>query len=163
MARTTEKPALWVDGNIHASEVSPTSACLHLINKLVTHYGSDEAITRCLDTRVFYVCPRINPDGAELALADHPKVIRSSTRPYPFDEDPLGGLISEDIDGDGRILMMRVPDPNGEWKPYPAEPRLMVRRDPTEIGGTYYRIFSEGRIDDYDGAIDHPAARQTGA
>lgn len=23
-----EKPALWVDGNIHASEVSPSAACL---------------------------------------------------------------------------------------------------------------------------------------
>jgi murein tripeptide amidase MpaA len=25
------KPAFWVDGNIHASEVSPSSACLYLI------------------------------------------------------------------------------------------------------------------------------------
>ena len=29
----------------------------------------------------------------------------------------------------------------------------MVRRDPTETGGTYYRIMSEGTIEDYDGAI----------
>ena len=27
-----EKPALGVDGNIHASEVSPTSACLYLLS-----------------------------------------------------------------------------------------------------------------------------------
>ncbi|MDE3091844.1 MAG: carboxypeptidase, partial [Chloroflexota bacterium] len=43
-----EKPALWVDGNIHASEVSPSSACLYLINKLVKEYGSKADITRCL-------------------------------------------------------------------------------------------------------------------
>jgi len=49
-----EKPALWMDGNIHASEVSPSSACLYLINRLVTEYGSDPDITRCLDTRAFY-------------------------------------------------------------------------------------------------------------
>src|SRR5438046_992776 len=42
-----EKPALWVDGNIHASEVSPSSMCLYLINRLVTAYGEDEQITRC--------------------------------------------------------------------------------------------------------------------
>ncbi len=30
-----EKPALWVDGNIHASEVSPSTACLYLIHRLV--------------------------------------------------------------------------------------------------------------------------------
>lgn len=148
-----DKPALWVDGNIHASEVSPTTTCLYLIEKLLTNYGSDEAITRCLDTRVFYICPRVNPDGAELVLQPHPKYIRSSTRPYPYDEDPISGLSSEDIDGDERILMMRLVDPNGEWKAHPDEPRLMIRRDPTEVGGRYYRIFSEGLIENYDGAL----------
>ena len=147
-----QKPALWVDGNIHASEVSPSSACLYLINRLATEYGTDADITRCLDTRAFYVCPRMNPDGAELALADKPKIVRSSTRPYPYDEEPLGGLVEEDIDGDGRMLMMRIPDPNGPWKVNPEEPRLLVRRDPTETGGQYYRLLPEGQIEDYDGA-----------
>ncbi|GBC91567.1 Carboxypeptidase T [bacterium HR15] len=149
-----EKPALWVDGNIHASEVSASTACLYLIQRLVQEYGSHPAITRCLDTRVFYICPRVNPDGAELALADKPKIIRSSTRPYPYDEDPIGGLVMEDIDGDGRMLMMRIPDPNGNWKKHPDEPRLMVRRDPDEEGGEYYRILPEGRFDEpFDPAI----------
>ena len=149
-----EKPALWVDGNIHASEVSPSAACLYLIHRLTREYGSHEKITRCLDTRAFYVCPRVNPDGAEWALADKPKIIRSSTRPYPYDEDPIGGLVTEDIDGDGRMLMMRIPDPNGNWKKHPDEPRLMVRRDPDETGGEYYRILPEGRFDEpFDPAI----------
>lgn len=149
-----EKPALWVDGNIHASEVSPSSACLYLIHRLTREYGSHEKITRCLDTRAFYICPRVNPDGAEWALADKPKIIRSSTRPYPYDEDPIGGLVTEDIDGDGRMLMMRIPDPNGNWKKHPDEPRLMIRRDPDEVGGEYYRILPEGRFDEpFDPAI----------
>jgi murein tripeptide amidase MpaA len=149
-----EKPALWVDGNIHASEVSPSAACLYLIHRLTREYGSHEKITRCLDTRAFYVCPRVNPDGAEWALADKPKIIRSSTRPYPYDEDPIGGLVTEDIDGDGRMLMMRIPDPNGNWKKHPDEPRLIIRRDPDEVGGEYYRILPEGRFDEpFDPAI----------
>jgi murein tripeptide amidase MpaA len=147
------KPALWVDGNIHATEVAASSACLYLIDHLVSAYGSDPDVTRCLDTRVFYVCPRVNPDGAEWALADKPKFIRSSTRPYPYDEEPLGGLVTEDIDGDGRILMMRLPDPNGAWKAYAEDPRLLVRRDPTEVGGQYYRLLPEGHVEDYDGAL----------
>jgi murein tripeptide amidase MpaA len=147
------KPALWVDGNIHAAEVSPSSTCLYLINRLVTAYGSDPDVTRCMDTRAFYVCPRVNPDGAELALADKPRFIRSSTRPYPYDEEPIGGLVREDMDGDGRMLMMRIPDPNGPWKPYAEDPRLLVRREPTETGGQYYRLLPEGRIEDYDGTM----------
>ena len=151
-----EKPALWVDGNLHASEVTGSTAALYLIHVLVAKYKKDETITRALDTRVFYVCPRVNPDGAEWALADKPKEIRSSTRPYPHEEDAIEGLISgEDLDGDGRILQMRVKDPNGSWKVHPAEPRLMVRRDPIETGGTYYRIFPEGLIKNYDGATIH--------
>jgi murein tripeptide amidase MpaA len=148
-----QKPALWVDGNIHATEVSPSSTCLYLINRLVTAYGENPDVTRCLDTRAFYICPRVNPDGAEWALADKPKYVRSSTRPYPYDEDPIGGLVMEDMDGDGRILMMRVPDPNGAWKICPEEPRLLVRRDPAEVGGEYYRLLPEGHIEDYDGAL----------
>lgn len=145
------KPAFWIDGNIHASEVSPASACIYFINYLLTNYGTDPEVTKALDTRAFYICPRVNPDGAELALADSPRVIRSSTRPYPYDEEPIDGLLNQDIDGDGRVLAMRVVDPNGPWKLYDADPRLMVQRDPTESGGTYYRILPEGPLRNYDG------------
>lgn len=147
----SEKPALWVDGNIHASEVSASTACLYLLHRLTSEYGQTDSITHALDTRVFYICPRVNPDGAEWALADKPKIIRSSTRPYPYDEDPLGGLVNEDVDGDGRMLQMRIPDPNGPWKVNPDEPRLMIPREPTETGGEYYRLLPEGHIEDYDG------------
>jgi len=44
-----------------------------------------------------------------------------------------------------------VPDPNGLWKASPREPRILVRRDPTETGGQYYRLLPEGRVEDYDG------------
>ena len=147
-----EKPAFWVDGNIHASEVTTSAAGLYLIHSLVTKYRQDENITRALDTRVFYIVPRVNPDGAEWALADKPKIIRSSTRDYPYADDPMDGLVNgEDLDGDGRVLQMRLEDPNGAWKAHPEEPRLMVRRDPIETGGTYYRILPEGLLKNYDG------------
>jgi murein tripeptide amidase MpaA len=148
----TEKPALWVDGNIHASEVAASAANLYFLHSLITRYGNDKSVTEALDTRVFYVCPRVNPDGAEWALADKPKVIRSSTRPYPYNEEALEGLMAnEDLDGDGRILSMRIQDANGAWKCHPDDDRLMVRRDPVESGGQYYRILPEGLILNYDG------------
>jgi murein tripeptide amidase MpaA len=146
-----DKPAFWCDANIHATEVSASSALLYLLNKLVTGYGRDPEVTRVLDTRAFYIVPRVNPDGAELYFSETPKYIRSSTRPYPYDEEPLEGLDPSDIDGDGRILSMRFKDPNGAWKKSETEPRLMVRRDPTEQGGEYYRILPEGLLKDWDG------------
>ena len=146
-----EKPAFWIDGNIHSTEVAASAANLYFVEHLATQYGRDADVTRALDSRAFYVCPRINPDGAEWALADKPKWVRSSTRAYPYEEEEIEGLVVEDIDGDGHILQMRVPDPNGLWKAHPEEPRLMVRREPAESGGTYYRVLPEGRFENYDG------------
>src|SRR6266508_6532683 len=147
----SEKPAFWVDGNIHSTEVAASVACIYFLKYLVENHGKDPDVTRALDTRAFYVCPRINPDGAEWALADKPKYVRSSTRSYPYDEDAIEGLTVEDIDGDGRILQMRIPDPNGLWRAHSEAPDLMIRREPTETGSTYYRILPEGTLEGYDG------------
>jgi murein tripeptide amidase MpaA len=146
-----DKPALYIDGNIHATEVSASTACLYFLSWMTEQYGSDPDVTRCLDTRAFYVVPRLNPDGPERYLSDKPETLRSSVRPYPYDEEPIGGLRREDLDGDGRVLTMRVPDANGPWKVSEDDPRLMVRREPTETGGQYYRLLPEGTIEDYDG------------
>lgn len=146
-----DKPAIWVDGNIHAAELTASTACLYWLHQLVQGYGSDAATTELLNTRVVYLVPRLNPDGAELALADKPRHIRSSTRPYPFDEPHVDGLTVEDVDGDGRVLLMRVPDPHGGWKPHPEEPRVLIPRQPGEFGGTYYRVLPEGTVQQFDG------------
>jgi murein tripeptide amidase MpaA len=145
-----EKPAIWLDGNIHASETTASVALIHLLHTLCTRYGTDEHITRALDTRTFYIVPRVNPDGAELALGEVPFVVRSTVREWPR-TDQADGLIVSDIDLDGRSLQMRVPDPNGTWKPSAADPRLLVPREPDEAGGDYFRLFREGRIENYDG------------
>jgi murein tripeptide amidase MpaA len=146
-----DKPAFWVDGNIHAAELTASTACLYWLHQLVSGHGVDAAVTELLDTRVVYLCPRLNPDGAELALADQPRHIRSSTRPYPWDEQPVDGLTVEDVDGDGRILLMRLPDPHGGWKPHPEQPRLLIPRQPGDFGGTYYRVMPEGTLTHFDG------------
>jgi murein tripeptide amidase MpaA len=147
----TDKPAFWIDGNIHAAELTASTACLYWLHQLVSGYGSDPQVTHLLDTRAVYICPRLNPDGAELALAARPRHIRSSTRAYPYDEEPVTGLTIEDIDGDGRVLSMRIPDPHGTYKKHAGDPRLMVAREPGEFGGEYYRLMPEGSLLAYDG------------
>lgn len=147
----SDKPAFWCDGNIHASEVSASSAVLSILHRLTSAYGNDDNVTRALDTRAFYLMPRVNPDGAEWALADKPKIIRSGTRPYPYNEEDPYGLERQDMDGDGRILNMRIEDPNGPWKISEEEPRLLTRRDPAETGGKYYRLLPEGTYHQWDG------------
>jgi murein tripeptide amidase MpaA len=147
----TDKPAFWIDGNIHAAELTACTAALYYLHHVCAGDGTDPRLAHLLDTRVVYLCPRLNPDGAELALADVPRFIRSSTRAYPFDEEPADGMTMEDVDGDGRVLYMRIPDPHGTYKKHPAEPRLMTPREPGEIGGEYWRVIPEGSVKAYDG------------
>jgi murein tripeptide amidase MpaA len=146
-----EKPAVWIDANIHATEVTGGSAALHLVHRLLSGHGQDERAARALQSRSFYVVPRLNPDGVELALADVPRYVRSGVRPWPL-PDPQPGLHSSDVDGDGRILSMRVPDQTGHWKQHLEHPRLLVPRAADEQGdGPYYRLLPEGHLVDYDG------------
>jgi murein tripeptide amidase MpaA len=146
-----DKPAFWIDGNIHAAELTASTACLYWLHQLATGYGKDREATQLLDTRAVYIVPRLNPDGAELALADRPRFIRSSTRPYPWAEEAVEGLAVEDVDGDGRTLSMRIRDPHGTYKKCPLDARLMVPREPGEFGGEYYRLMPEGTLTNYDG------------
>lgn len=140
-----DKPAFFVEAGIHAAEWSGGFAALHLIHHLLDGYGSDERITRLLDTRALYVVPRLNPDGAEHVMAEG-RYIRSSMRAHPR-EAAAPGLQLRDVDGDGRVLFMRLPDEDGPWKAHPDEPRLLVRREPDEVGGTYYRLLLEGEVE----------------
>ena len=145
---------MWIDANIHATEVTASVAALAVVDRLVSGFGVDDIVTRAVQTRTFYVLPRVNPDGVELALAERPRYLRSSARPWPWtDGHRPSGLYGEDVDGDGRILMMRVPDPNGAWKRHPDEPRLMTPRAITDGpgDGPYWRLFEEGSVVDHDG------------
>jgi hypothetical protein len=159
------KPAHWVDANIHAVEVTAGVAALYLVHHLVEGFGTDAAITEAVRTRTFYIVPRVNPDGVEAALADSPAFRRSSMRPWPWrDGHRAPGLHERDIDGDGRVLSMRVPDPNGGWMASADEPRLMVRvpADGITDGRPRYRMLFEGEVVEHDGftvPLPHPPER----
>jgi hypothetical protein len=72
---------------------------------------------------LFYVVPRISPDGAE-------HVLRSGryVRSVPRDERSDRGRprwVSGDVDGDGLSLVLRVQDPGGEFVECPELPGLL--------------------------------------
>ncbi|NLY54290.1 MAG: carboxypeptidase [Firmicutes bacterium] len=148
----SEKPAIYIDGNTHAGEVTGSMTALYTIDYLLRNYGHDPEVTWLLDTRTFYVVPRVNPDGAELYLTT-PYMLRSSVRPWPYDDvSDMPGLYPEDIDGDGYILQMRVRDDlKGEWKVSSRDPRIMVPRLMDDRSGPFYRLYTEGLIHDYEG------------
>jgi hypothetical protein len=157
------RPAVWVDGNMHASEVCGTSVALAIAEDLIAlHQGADQAggkplarpMAESLRAALFYIAPRLAPDGAEEVLLKG-RYLRSS----PVDDRPQQGharWVCEDMDGDGRAGYMRVADPDGELVELrgddgqPLQPAVMVPRMP-EDEGPFFRLYPEGRIANFDG------------
>jgi hypothetical protein len=137
------KPAILIEGNIHAGEVTASATALYTVKQLLEGYGRDREVTALLDRVTFYVVPRLAVDGAEFYLTT-PNMVRSSPLPYPEEFPPAEGLLPADLDGDGCIRLMRKRDPLGAWKISPLDDRVMVKRQPDEFEGTFFHVFTEG-------------------
>ena len=125
------KPGWYLDGNIHAGEVTSSIAAMHTIDYLLTNYADGEKAKYLLDNMTIYVIPRVTPDGAETYLTT-PYTLRSANREYLPEK---GGVDPQDLDGDGVIRMMRIPTPFGAWKKDPVNEGSMVKRDPGDYCG----------------------------
>src|SRR6185369_6295503 len=44
----TDKPAFWIDGNIHAAELTASTACLYWLHQLLSSHGNDAKVTELL-------------------------------------------------------------------------------------------------------------------
>jgi len=151
--KDTDKTAFWCDGNIHGNEVQCGECCVYLVWWLCENRDKLPRAKELLEKRAFYVLPSVNPDG-RAHWFDAPNTMhssRSGKRPVDNDRD---GLFDEDgpvdLDGDGEICQMRIEDPNGDWKPDPENPRLMVRCEPGERG-KWRLLGDEGLDQDGDG------------
>lgn len=137
-----DKPAYLIHGNIHASELSGTHAALHTARQLVADHGKSDILKRV----VFYIVPRINPDGAEFAVTTSGSIRSRTDR----SEREANTLYQEDVNGDGLILTMRQEHLNGSLVADPKDPRLLIRRK-KDSTGPFYRTLPEGIIHDWDG------------
>ena len=149
-----DKPALYVDGGIHAGELTASAVATHLIGHLLNGYGSDPRITALLDLRAFYIRPKFNPDGSDLALI-HDQSLRSTTHPVDDDEDGTADEDPpEDLDGDGWLTQIRYRDDEGDWVIDPDDDRILVRDAERERTGPRYSTMREGIDNDGDGTIN---------
>ncbi|TVP56831.1 MAG: hypothetical protein EA351_07330 [Gemmatimonadales bacterium] len=148
-----EKPALYLDGGIHAQELTSSEVALYAMAHLLNGYGSDPQVTELLDTRAFYIRPKFNPDGSDLVLNED-QWLRSTPRPVDENGDGIPDSDPpEDLDGDGRILQMLIPDPEGNRVRDADDPRIVRARQAGDEG-PFYRQVREGRDLNGDGVIN---------
>jgi len=148
------RPALLVAANFEADHLVGSELALFMIDYLLSSYATNAQVKQQIDSKAFYIIPRVNPDGAELFFAPVKADRRTNTSPFDDDNDGRtdeGG--AEDINKDGFITLMRIKDPNGPYMIHPDDPRLMrtANAQRGEVGA--YRILHEGLDADNDGFV----------
>ena len=140
-----DKPGYLIQGNIHATELSGTHAALYTARQLLIDQDSSDLLKNI----VFYIVPRLNPDGAEFAVTTSGPVRSRTDRSQP---EP-NTLYPKDMNGDGLILSMRQEHPDGAFAIDSQDSRLLIRRKADSVG-PFYRVLLEGDIYGWDGT-DH--------
>jgi hypothetical protein len=152
------RPAVFVGANIAGYHNAGTEAALDLIQTLLSAPAGSPA-AKLLASHTFYVAPALNPDAHD-ALFGKPRARRGGDA-LKVDHD-MDGLEAEDpaddLDGDGVITRMRIPDPTGGWLADATDPRVLVKADAMEQRPGAYRVVSEGRDDDGDGEYNEDGA-----
>lgn len=151
-----QAPAVWIDANMHASEVSGTNVALGLAEAFLalrrgespTAFGLAETLAARLRTVSAFIMPRMSPDGAEAVLTTS-RYVRSVPR-HPDPNGLAARWVAHDVNDDGRALLMRREDPAGEFVALPEAPHVIVPRK-LEDPGPYYAVYPEGSIENFDG------------
>ena len=155
------RPAAWIDANIHASEVTGSSVALGIIEDLLraslgeapgkpagAHDLPAHLASALVSDVLFYIVPRLSPDGAERVLS-HRHFVRSNHRDHRLGKTSPYWR-HDDIDQDGRSLLMRVRDDAGDFVESTSVKGLMLPRR-IEDAGPFYRLYPEGFIEHFDG------------
>lgn len=150
------RPAAWIDGNMHAAELAGSSVALAIaedvlrlhLDPVTDDHDLPLPIADRLREVLFYVVPRISPDGAEAVLRSG-RTVRSVPRDERVDQGRPRWRLG-DVDGDGLALAMRVEDPGGELAVAREFPGLLVERT-LEDEGPFYKLYPEGLIEHFDG------------
>ncbi len=158
-----DKPAMYIDGNIHGNEIQSAETVLYSAWYLLEHYGKNLAITELVDRSVFYFVPSANPDGRQDWFHKLNTSSSARTGQQPTDDD-RDGVCDEDgpddINGDGSIGQMWRRDPTGAYRPSELDANEMefvapvVKADGSILRGGWSMAGMEGIDNDGDGLVN---------
>ena len=151
---TAARPAIAVVGGVEGNHLLGMELAIGFAEELLKASASD-SIKTLLSKTTFYVYPNMSPDAMEQYFSKLPyermgnASVTDDDRDGKLNEDPL-----EDLDGNGKITMMRVLSPLGDYKPHPDDPRILIRADMSKGEKGKYLLFTEGLDNDKDGSLN---------
>lgn len=139
-AASEEKPGYYIQASQHSSEPAGLYCVLHLMQTLLIEKPD------ILKKVIFYIIPRVNPDGVEVNLL-YNATTRSKNAVDPRRVENV--IACKDMDGDGLVLNMRIRNPLGDYKE--IAPGIMAPREPGETEGDFYDLYVEGEVQNPNG------------
>lgn len=154
--KDTDKPAMWIDGNIHSNEIQGGEFSLYAAWYLTEMHADNDFVKQLLKDKTFYITPTINPDARnnffkEPNTASSP---RSGMLVLDNDGDGENGEDRmDDLDGDGHITQMIRKSSTGRFIKDPLDPRRLMQVGPDQVG-EYEMLGQEGLDNDGDGQVN---------
>ena len=144
-----ERPALLLVANIDGPQVFSSGVALHLAETLAR--AATDEVAGLLHTTTLFVIPRANPDAAQAYFTQPRSAALASGPGVDNDRDGRAGEDGPaDVNGDGWITHMRVPDPDGSWMPDPTDERALIEADRAKGQRGRWKLYREGRDADGD-------------
>lgn len=154
--KDTDKPAMWIDGNIHSNEIQGGEFSLYVAWYLTEMQADNEFIKQLLKDKTFYITPTINPDARNEYMLN-PNTAHSPRSGMIVLDNDGDGVAGEDgmddLDGDGHITMMIRKSPTGRYIKDPQDPRKLIMVAFDQVG-EYEMLGPEGTDLDGDGRIN---------
>ncbi len=151
---TAQKPAIVVVGGVEGKHLLGVEMAIGFAEKLMASSTVD-SIKTLLNKQTFYVFPNMSPDATEQYFA---KVKTERSGNATKTDDDRDGKINEDevddLDGNGKITMMRILDPIGKYKLNSDDPRSLLMADASKGEAGKYIFLSEGIDNDKDGEFN---------
>ena len=146
-----DRTAILVVAGIDGDHLLGTEVAIDLISKVLAQ--EPEKSEALLASNKLYVIPQVNPDSARFYFNEVKH--QQQRTPAPFDDDHDGTKDEdgfEDLNGDGFITMMRVPDlEKANLLADCDNPRLEIKPNPLEGNVASFIVYPEGIDNDGDG------------
>ena len=151
---TETKPTIVIAGGIEGNYLIGMELALGFAENLLQGSNTD-SIKALLNKTTYYIFPNMSPDAMEQFFATLQYERQGNATSTDDDRD---GKTNEDefddLDGNGKITMMRVESPVGEYKTHPDDSRVLIKADINKNEKGKYLLLSEGADNDKDGVFN---------
>ncbi len=151
---TETKPAIAVIGGTEGTHLLGTEMAIGFAETLLKASNTDSIKSR-LEKTTYYVFPNMSPDAMEQYFG---KLKYERNGNASETDDDRDGKLNEDgfddLDGNGKITLMRIESPIGDYKLHPDDPRILIKADATKGEKGKYLLLPEGIDNDKDGLLN---------